>query len=57
MLERYFLLNDYTIDQVIMRNCGDVCGKKTGWHKAEEKQIKNIGFDCKQQEDKNNEIH
>lgn len=36
MIRTYFLLNDYIIDQVVMRNCGDVCGKKTGWHKAEE---------------------
>ena len=36
MIGTYFLLKDYTIDQVVMRNCGDVCGKKTGWHKASE---------------------
>ena len=36
MLGTYFLLNDYTIDQVVMRNCGDICGKKTGWHKTNE---------------------
>ena len=36
MINTYFLLKDYTIDQVVMRNCGDVCGKKTGWHKASE---------------------
>ena len=36
MIGTYFLLNDYTIDQVVMRNCDYVCGLKTGWHKGTE---------------------
>ena len=36
MIGTYFLLKDYTIDKIVMRNCGDICGKKTGWHKADE---------------------